>query len=149
MKRNKTLQSDPMEQQQLSPSLMIYTRCMLQDTELTTKSARKADPSVASISVKGVALIYPAIFCGHLPSWASALTVLTPQSRFGGKLLEIGVVRPQSGTALLKGLMCRCYYWHSACSYISNSNSNSNSTAFVKRTTCTFVYVQHTRYLLA
>ena len=88
MKRNKTLQSDPMEQQQLSPSLMIYTRCMLQDTELTTKSARKADPSVASISVKGVALIYPAIFCGHLPSWASALTVLTPQSRFGGKLLE-------------------------------------------------------------
>ena len=32
-------------------------------------------------------------------------TPLEPQSRFGGKLLEIGLVCPQNGTAVLKGLM--------------------------------------------
>ena len=32
------------------------------------------------------------------------LTPLEPQSRFGGKLLEIRVVCPQHGTAVLKGL---------------------------------------------
>ena len=32
------------------------------------------------------------------------LTPLGPQSRFGDKLLEIGVVCPQNGTAVLNGL---------------------------------------------
>ena len=32
------------------------------------------------------------------------LTPLESQFRFGGKLLEIGVVCPQNGTAVLKGL---------------------------------------------
>ena len=55
--------------------------------------------------------------CGY-STWASplfglilpvnGLTPLEPQSRFGDKLLDIRLVCPQNGTAVLKGSSCTC-----------------------------------------
>ena len=44
------------------------------------------------------------------PNWA-CLTPLEPQSRFGDKLLEIGVVCPQNGTAVQKGVKGQVGSW--------------------------------------
>ena len=51
---------------------------------------------------------------GHCLCWMSTgrkngLNPTEPQSRFGDKLLQVWVVCPQTGTAVLKGLMWRTY----------------------------------------
>ena len=46
-------------------------------------------------------------FCQYYPT--TLLTLLEPQSRFGGKPLNFQLVCPQNGTAVLKGLILELY----------------------------------------